>query len=548
MSKSSIILELGPGRLRACEVRAGQITRDATVRFDAPGWDESFRAELNALDQPLTTALAAIGWTRGAKPTHVGLAYHAPTTTCEVFSCPGAGSSGDEAAMLALCDSFGQDAGAHPYGMLGIARDAAGDARQTHRLITAETDETAERLNAWLSRAGLHAEWIAPMPAFHLCELVRSTMENAADRGAVILRVGEHRAHLAAAVAGRLRLVRHVSLDLATLTEALTLPLTVRDTSGTREVRWDADKARSVLLTHGIPERGSVVDPATGVNGAAMLPGLQPVLQRALVEMRQALRFGLEEPERAATRFMIYGPGAAVPHLGEVLAGQLGLAFALPERRGESEGDLERAASFKTPVVNLLPRRAAAAVGSRRVRIAMVAGAAIALGWAGVEGVMAYSQMREIESQRASLAATAAAAEEFIAQSEAIRIERQRLDRLNDAVREVVGDSPDWSAWLNELATVLPPSATLTDIACSQDSNEPRCDLRGTIRLEPGAIDLTGLVQRFEASPLVAGVSLGGVQRSSAVPGASEFQATVRLVPLPVTASTRVAGVKEVTP
>lgn len=530
MSKSSIILELGPGRLRAGEVRGGRLTRDAMVRFDASGWDEALNGDLRSLDQPLVSVLAALGVARGTKPIPVGLAYHAPTTACDVFSCPAGGSGGDEAALLALSDSFGDDAAPHPHGVLTVARDAAGEVRMNHRLIAAESDQVAERMTAWLERAGLRAEWIAPMAAFHLCELVDFTMDAGKVEGSVVLRVGEHRAHLAAAVGGRLRLVRHVSLDLATLTDAMTAPLTVRGVDGTREVRWDSEKARTVLMAQGIPDRAAVIEREQGVTGAAVLPALQPVLQRALVEVRQALRFGMEDPERASTRLMVIGPGAAVPHLGEVLAAQLGLAGALPAETTVNEGDLERAASFRTAPVNLLPRRAAAAAGSRRVRYALAAGTALALTWGGIEGFAAYSQTRQIEKQGAAMASTATAAKAFIQQSEAVRAERESLSRLKAAVHGAVGQSPDWGAWFNELATLLPPNAALTDIACSQEGGEARCEVRGSVVIEPGGTDLAGLVQRLEESPLVARLTLGGVQRLASRPGASEFQATIRLV------------------
>ncbi|MBN8645500.1 MAG: hypothetical protein J0L61_09715, partial [Planctomycetes bacterium] len=63
-----------------------------------------------------------------------------------------------------------------------------------------------------------------------------------------------------------------------------------------------------------------------------------------------------------------------------------------------------------------------------------------------------------------------------------------------------------------------------------QDGGEARCEVRGSVVIEPGGTDLAGLVQRLEGSPLVAGVTLGGVQRQASRPGASEFQATIRLV------------------
>ena len=51
---------------------------------------------------------------------------------------------------------------------------------------------------------------------------------------------------------------------------------------------------------------------------------LQPIdLQRYIIELRQSLRFGLSDEERADINLTITGPGASLPGLAELLAREL---------------------------------------------------------------------------------------------------------------------------------------------------------------------------------------------------------------------------------
>ena len=52
-----------------------------------------------------------------------------------------------------------------------------------------------------------------------------------------------------------------------------------------------------------------------GLAGTQVVPLLQPVLQRFIVELRQSLRFGLNDNDRANLSLFITGPGSAVKGL-----------------------------------------------------------------------------------------------------------------------------------------------------------------------------------------------------------------------------------------
>ncbi|MFM9957166.1 MAG: hypothetical protein ACKVZJ_03755 [Phycisphaerales bacterium] len=542
MTRSMLLVEIGPGRLQAGLWRSGALDQVHTVLLDESSWEQAWKEGLRPFDAALSEALSPlpIGGVEAV------CFYHSPSVVVDVFSSPVAGRSGADAAMLALADAAGFSINDQPHDHCLIRSDPSSvhggveaQARQHHRLIAADSDEAAESVTGWLARAGVRATALVPMAAPHLRRLVDRVTHSEHEGATVMLRIGEHRAHLAASVGGRLRLVRHVSLDLGTLTQALTMPMTVRGPAGTSEVKLSREEARAVFFRVGVPTRDTVIDEARGLTGAAALPVVQPALQRGIVEMRQALRFGLEEPERAGARFVLVGPGASVPGLGEMLAAQLALTPALPTDFSEHQTDLHEAGTQLISVgINLLPRKAAFEQGLRRVKVALLAGAACALAYGFIDGALTWNQTRALLEKAEALREPSRLAREVVDSQAVLEARRASMSALRAAVRKSMGDSPPWSAWISELAQITPAGVTLRDISITtSDQGQARCELRGVMKGEPGARpDLGAFVTALEASPLVAGVILGGTQRSSSASAeqdAVDFQTTVTLVALP---------------
>jgi len=548
VSRATLVIELGPGRLQGGVLRSGRLTPVHSVTLDPAQWEAAWKDALRPLDAPLRAVLAGIG----APALPATVLHHSPTAVSDVFSCPARRGSTNEAALLALGDAAGFSLDENPSDAYALATDRSGEPRQTHTLIAAETDEASTALVEWLNRAGVRCESIIPMPACHLRSVVLRTLsECAPSRGSgvapgagtgarVFLRVGENRSQLAAGIEGRVKLVRHVALDIQTLVDALALPLTVRGPDGTSEVRLGRDEARSILFRIGIPERDTVIDQDRGITGAAVLPALQPVLQRALVEMRQSLRFGLEEPERSTCQFVLLGLGALVPRLGDVLAAQLSLPAALPSIPETAHTDLEEAvAQLPKLPINLLPRRAAAGVGARRVRLALVGGTALALAVGAADAGLTWMQLREASAHAETLRASTSHARKFLAAREHLQERREAIDKTLAAADKAAGASPDWSAWLTELAGITPDGVRLAEITMSADGPQPKCEVRGVVRSDSGRADPIAFIKALQASPLVSQVALGATQRAASGDGSTDFQATISLLALPRTADSQ---------
>lgn len=566
-----LLVEVGPGRLQAGLWRSaggGALSPVHTVLFDESIWEGAWKDGLKALDVPLREAVAALGVPVGGLEA-VGF-YHSPTAVAEVFSCAGGGRASADAALLALGEAAGFALDENPHDQCVLCVDPsrgtpAGTARQTHRLICADTDAGASAVTGWLERAGLRVKAIAPMPAAHIRSLIEEATSSGHEGATVMLRVGEHRSQLTASLGGRIRLVRHVSLDIHTLTRALTMPMTARTGNGMSEVQLSSDEARAVLFRVGIPERDTVIDAPRGLTGGAALPLLQPVLQRAVVEMRQSLRFGLEEPERATARLVVVGPGSAVPNLGEMLAAQLQLTAALPRCPGEHRTDLEEAGAQAGRLgINLLPYGTALEQGVRRVKMALLAGVACAAVYAGIEGGTTFAHTRALKQKIAALEGPTREAREFMEGKERLAARDGAMGALNRSLDRAVGVGAPWSAWLAELASMTPASVKLRDITMNGESGTAKCELRGVVRGINGArADIGAFVARLEQSRLVSQVSLGGTQRAGGAAdgnesGGVDFQASVTLLTVPLlevpavkSAATAQAGAssnKEATP
>lgn len=533
MSRATLVIELSPGRLQAAVCRAGRLSNLHSVTLDPAQWEEAWKQGLRPFDAALRAAVAGAG----APRLPVTVLHHSPTCVAELFSCPSPKRSAVQAAVLALSDNAGFPLDDNPYDAQAVAVDRSGEPRQTHTLIAAETDEAATAITQWADRAGLSVECVTPISGAHVRSLLNRTLHDTAEGSRVLIRLGESAGHISAGAGGRLKLLRRVSLDIATLVEALMLPLNIRAGESVKEVCLSRDEARALLFRFGVPERDQVLDEARALTGAAVLPVLQPVLQRAVVEIRQSLRFGLDEPERAAAHLVIVGPGASIPRLGEVMAAQLALPTALPTAQDEHLTDLEDAARELARLrINLLPRRAAAETGSRRVRAALIAGSVLALVVGGTDAALTAMQVREARAGALSLRGATDQARRFLETHDRIAQQRAAIDAVLAAADKHAGLVPDWAAWLNELAAVTPGSVKLIDVSLQSEGSAPRCELRGVMTADAGRPDIGKYVSALQSSPLVAQVGLGATQRatggSDAGREALDFQVTVTLVPL----------------
>jgi Tfp pilus assembly protein PilN len=540
--KTRVVIELSPSRLQATLVRGRDAARTLYERIRIPDYAETWPAALDAL-QP---RLAAMIKDLGVRKPEATLIYSSPTATAGVFSCPerAGGTRARAAARLALAESadLALDASPHALDYLSTDRRAAdGQAAHIHTLGIADSETTSQALAEWLVRAGTSPAVLIPADVPGLVTAVDTALAQAGeDQVAVVLFVGEHSSVLTAASAGRLRFVRQIGIGTASLVDALARE--IRPAGQERPpVTLDPATAAALLLSHGIPVRDQEVDQGRGLTGDSVLPLLQPILQRCIVEIKQSLRFGLDERERGRVRLFGSGPGSSIPRLVEVIGAQAGMQVeaAEPGPRVLSDelcGATSTWLAMRPLALNALPRGLDRQLSARRLIRATWAGVGVGCALLAVDAYRTHqlsdAAQRSVAELRARLAAAAQATSiqnNLVAASAALAAARERVAaRLNGGTR--------WDAALAVMADRTPPSIRLQQIQMFSEGAKPVCRIIGHAPLADAAdtsAPLKAYLDALSSSPIISSCRLGATQRATGPDGPIQnFEMTLWLVEL----------------
>jgi Tfp pilus assembly protein PilN len=343
---------------------------------------------------------------------------------------------------------------------------------------------------------------------------------------------------LAAACRGRLRIAREIALGTESLVEALTRE--IRPAGGGIPITLTSEKARELLWRVGVPTREATVVESSGLTGDALLPVMQPVLQRWVVELRQSLRFGLEEAERAGATLHGLGAGSGVPRLTKVIADQMGLALAgVTGAAGTNDSKAGAISSFLEcpPGVGMLPRTLRTERAVRRLRRGLLLGAGAAVALIATDAVMTRMELTrrtaDLAQAQTKLEASKSATalrDQVVAAQGGLVAARQRM-----AVR--LGSLPAWDAAMAMLSKQTPPTIKLSEVHLGFDSGHPYVRLAGRTVLGSQG-DSNALLKSFMDTlagvPIVHACRLGATQRSDTDAGPIQtFEMTLTLVEMP---------------
>lgn len=484
--------------------------------IDAQTWESAWSDGLRPLDAPLKRCVDQLG----AAGALCRVVHYSPTSVAEVFSCPAHGQAAAQAALLALSEQSGVDPASNPSRIIPIARDRKGTPRQSHLLMAADRDASAASIGAWIERAGLRVGAIAPAEAGHLSWLVQRLVKMPDDAARIVMWLGSHRSALAVGGGGRLSLVRRLDIGVETLISALCAAPLTQD----GRVRLSREEARNLISTVGIPDAKDDVDTARGLKGYHLLPLLQPILQKCIVELRQSIRFGLEEGARGGARLSVVGPGASVPRLGKVLSEQTEAELDPIAALDHEQSDLSVALLGLPTGCNLISIRQGQDIALKSIRRALWAGgiaAAIAAAALGTNAVMSTSDSsRQLHTLRPELAALDA----IVLERDSGNAEIAMIERVLTAGDQALGAAPSYADFLRELTLVTPESVRLTDINYARTADAARAKEHAANRVElrgyagsaqdGSSPDLTSYIQALSRSPLVAGVTLGATERA----------------------------------
>lgn len=533
MSGKHVCIEISPSRLEVSVITGGVVTRSAAAAPDREDWTNEWPAGLDSISARLKKLIAEAG----AKGLPARIFYTAPGAGCSVTSCP-VGLSAESAGAAALLSLAAQCTFAiesSPSSTFSIGSDRSKTNPQRHTLAIADSDETVTALWTLAREVGVKPIGVVPAEAIELISAARLALERGA--GGAVLWVGDHSSVLAAGSAGRLVFVRALAVGLDSLRAALLRPLRVRRDS-IDAVTLTPDEARLALAKTGIPTAIDIIDVDRGITGAAVLPALQPVLQRMCVEIKQSLRFGLSDEERSAMSIVLAGPGSAVNRLAEVLDGQSGTKVVKAEGAGAKAG-----AHVNWPDrLSLRPLAQQHVQRINRVRVAVVAGVALAGGLMAFQWQSAQDRLGPAEARLTQLTQTAEQIGRFSAEQARAAESRVRLAQAEARIRSGLGDTADWSGVLRVLGETTSDKVRLTSVEMRIERGDPQCSVRGVMQAgkknDPAAV-ITKYIDDLSALPIVRNVRLGATQRTAS--GSSQtqkFELGIRLLGLPVSGLT----------
>ncbi|GEM_PF-3650281 len=530
------------------EISVGRGRRVACIRMevDLPDDSREWSAAVRALAVQLRPRLAEHGLVRS--PTIV--LYESPSSSSQLTSLA---TTNDKqalaAARLAALGAIGASDESAIADACAVGCDATGDPPRHHLVAAADQAEVLRAVADLVESVGLITERIVPIDAVAMTDIVTPALSHKGPTQGW-LHVGVEQSWLVVVGEGHLRLFRPIRFGIEHLTDVLTRPICI--TGARAEHCLTQDRAASLLAEHGIPSRERLLDEESGLYGQHVLPLLQPVLQRVIVELKQSLRFGLSESHRREFSMRLCGEGAALPGLATILGDAI-------ECRVESQPvevtpirlscGLEASVCHRlvASCPNLLPQRTIAAQMAHRFNRSIWVGLAAGLALLALDALRLDGLIAEEKSRLITVSNQLDDAQARLQQREQALSKAAALQRLQNTYVAATGFSPDYSAVLREVALATPMSIRLIRM---ESVNSPMEAIMGdvappaTLSLDAYAIGtdadekIASFVGRLRASALVESIALGSTVRSE-IDGqaARRFDIRIELCPVVVQSS-----------
>lgn len=471
-------------------------------------------------------------------PVHV--VYQGPETAVGAFECPATlgESQANAAARLALEDTLSYSDQQRCISTAVLSNDEdCGEARPARRrtVVVADCDASLASLFEAVQNAGLTVRSMIPAPAVSLLAASDVVQRSAGDGLTVSMWIGAESTGLVAGDRHGLVFARMIPVGVESLVEAL---------AGLRGDGGDAigrRVARDSLFHNGIPshEGGAESDPQ--FDARAVLPLLQPVLQRLIVETKQSVRFGLPTEAKDQATLRVSGPGSLISGLARLIGDGTGIAIEqAPPAEGSAaaRGDAPAVYECGVETLGLLPRSTEAHRSTRRTRRALALGAALAGAVLTVEGVAAWMQLkhtsRTLDMYSSIQVAPGVNARDMrdraVAVTNAVEMARTRQ-------RAFIGSTVPHADLLFVLAEATPPGMELTEVVYAESETGPHLMVRGMAKEVDGvaaADRVRSFTRMLGDCPLIVETHLGETRRTEGETEAFlSFIVTLDLLALP---------------
>ncbi len=520
MPKKSVVIQISPTSVEVAVLAGGVCiahTERAATSPDAPA-----AACVDSLRQTVADCVADLG-ARGLSGFIVSSLHGASVAVVDVAHGAGA-AAGTPAAKLALVEVSHHSLDEHPFSSSVLCVDPAGaGTRNRHILAACDQDANVQALVELGGFAGVRVRGVIPADALE----INAGVHTSVDTQSVVstnLWLGRRSSVLTCRVNGGVKFVRSLSVGLDQITLALCRPLRMTNDPGDlRDVKLTEREARELLLTTGVPAPDSRFCTRRGIDGACVLPALQPVMQRLAIEIKQSLRFGLSEEQRAGLSLRVDGPGADVPRLPELIARQAGVSATVVPAVGAcvpvSQGVSMRTAWHHVgeTCVTLMPWREVRRQDAARFGAAAWAGVALAVAFVIGAG---WWTSEDLSEARTRLETLNSPADPALVQNKHVA---ERIERVNALLRSIearvdraMGQTADHGAVLRAVARSTPPDFALSRIEVSAGEKGGTLSLAGqALWLDENAFG--GALRTYCAKlgewPVVRQVSIGNTGR-----------------------------------
>lgn len=453
--------------------------------------------------------------------------YRGPSA-CAEFASPLAKTASEaaNAAVLSCADSLSCPMDLASCRALLVAFEKQGSEPKGHAVVAADSDEALAAIAEMVTESGLKFMSATPIDAITMASSAAMAL-GCEKQPAAILHFGEHRSFLVIVVEGRIVFSRPIAVGLDALVASLKRPLRL---PGGQTVELNEETARAIVHECGFPSRTQIVHEQLQVTGGNIVPVLQPVLQRFMVELRQSLRFALPETQRGGVTLTITGPGARTPGFIQIVSDELGVRVATDERsraydyRDPMSGSSELilALSARRPLTELVLEPVAIS-RKRRMRHMqrwLWTGAAASLAMIGFDAVRLQSRLSEtrkqveaLQSQNEGMATLKATADKLLAAGAA-------MASLENTIKAETGARVCMGAVMQELSRVTPPSIRLYSVTFKPGTGAIVGGLSGYATAdsadpEVGSRLLESYMQQLQQSPLLHRLALANVQTTT---------------------------------
>ncbi len=548
MSSTTVAIELMSDHMDVVTVRSGRAIAGRRISIALPSestaWSKAVR-ECGAKLKEIAVELGVAG-----RPTRI--VYRSPTQAVDLasFELRGANQA-CAAAKLPFLEALPYSATSAVCHAAPVGRDRGSKGRW-HVVVAADRLDVIRAMAETVEGAGLKFLSATPLDAAIMARVVRCALRHGGPQHGW-LHFGKHSSFFVLGGHGVVRFERSIALGVETIVQSLTRPIRMPDRDEPVELEHAAAKA--ILHQHGIPDSDEPVHKEFGLTSREIMPQIQPVLQRYVVELRQSLRFGLAETERESIAITVGGPGSRIPGLAELIAWELKLQFTADPSyadydynepatpRSELLDALERHSFLNE--LNLQPKESARRQQITYLRRWLWSGAAAALVMIGADGLRYGAALGKVRSKESALATEVAGLEALQKSYQTLTAAMTEMGALDRMITDEVGLRANLGAILHELSRLTPESIRLTSIRFSREDEGTLVRLYGrAVATKTGkATELEPYIESLKKSPLIQSAELRNVETGLLGPSEGQrFEASFSLILAPDQEPVAVAG------